>query len=255
MHKNVSSMFKFTSMLVRFTSRRGSSWILIFVSVLHSPITMNGTCKRYPPARSPSYAVHYSSVGSSDNLNNSNNNNNTSTDHQLCPSFNDTVDKTIKMEETSANSSRPPSNLGSSMASLASICSSTQVVPNVNDISAIDGSYIGTIYDTHRLSKASSIPTANLFGNDNTMLTEASGFQYSCADVSEALNHMTTKTPNNFRQLLMQTPRLRDISDIDMTSTTFKTGLSLATTTTESCVDPEDLVNRIDELFFRDMMV
>ena len=195
--------------------------------------------------RSPPYNIQYTSVSTNDNANNNN----------------VSQPEIIYVDNTGSTSHAGSSNLGCSMgSSMASICSSTQVVPNVNDLSAIDGSYLGAIYETNRNSKVgypgSGVPFPTLV-SDNTMLTEASGFTYSCADVSEALNHMTTKTPSNFRHLLMQTPRTtvaKDLaSEIDMTTTTFKGGVSMATT--ESCVDPQDLVNRIDELFFQDMMV
>ena len=208
---------------------------------MDSPVSLNHHPARNPVmSRSPPYSVHYTSVSTNDNTNNSNSN----------------TTSTTATDDTRSSVPQGHSDLGSSVASLASVCSSTQVVPNVSDLSAIDGSYLGAIYETNRNSKSCIVPSGPV-AIDNTMLTEGSGFQYSCADVSEALNHGTSKTPNNFRRLLLQTPKMAlakdPASDIDVTSTTFKGGVSMATT--DSCVDPQELVNRIDELFFPDMMV
>ena len=56
--------------------------------------------------------------------------------------------------------------------------------------------------------------------------------QYSCADVSEALH---TKTPSRF-----------DMTDKESDETT---------TSGSYVVDPQQLCNEIDDLFFRDMLV
>ena len=76
--------------------------------------------------------------------------------------------------------------------------------------------------------------TASVITDD----TESGAVQFSCADISEALH---TKTPQHFQRFQI----LESIPD-DETATT---------TSGSYVVDPQDLCNEIDELFFKDMVV
>ena len=71
--------------------------------------------------------------------------------------------------------------------------------------------------------------------------TEGGSVQFSCADISDALHSVRTK-PHQYKTV----PALESIPDDDAATTT---------TSGSYVVDPTDLCNEIDDLFFKDMVV
>lgn len=84
---------------------------------------------------------------------------------------------------------------------------------------------------------AASRPTPNRLHslNNSTFDSDCSGVQYSCTDLSAALNQMRTPTSRGFQA----TGKNNNTADDDSES---------------SAIDPVDLCQQIDDIFFRDKM-